>query len=135
MAFYDGNLRCLQLAQADGMERVAAQVKRLTRDPADFIGIEAGRIETGDVADIAIIDPEALKTYDSDAGLQFIHRDVFDHEQLVNRSDGVVTHVLVGGGLVWTKNGFTKDHGTTKLGRALRHRDAGAAGADKVAAE
>ena len=135
MAFYDGNLRCLQLAQADGLDRVAAQVKRLTRDPADFIGIEAGRIETGDVADIAIIDPEALKTYDSDAGLQFIHRDVFEHEQLVNRSDGVVTHVLVGGGLVWTKDGFTKAHGQTKLGRALRHRDAGVVGAEKIAAE
>lgn len=134
MAFYDGNLRCLQLAQMEGLERVAAQVKRLTRDPADFIGIEAGRIGTGDIADIAIIDPEALKTYDSDAGLKFIHRDVFDHEQLVNRSDGVVSHVIVGGGVVWRDGNFTEAHGTVKLGRALRHRDASAA-ALKTAAE
>lgn len=135
MAFYDGNLRCLQLAQAEGMERVAAQVKRLTRDPADFIGIDAGRIETGDIADIVIIDPVALKAYDSDAGLRFVHRDVFEHEQLVNRSDGVVSHVIVGGRVVWQEGGFTEAHGTVKLGRALRHRDAGAAMLEKVAAE
>ncbi|MGP1274718.1 MAG: amidohydrolase family protein, partial [Caulobacterales bacterium] len=136
MAFYDGNLRCLQMAQGEGMERVAAQVKRLTRDPADFIGIDAGRIEIGSIADIAIIDPEALKAYDSDAGLQFIHRDVFDHEQLVNRSDGVVTHVVVGGGIVWADGGFTSAHGKQKLGRALRHRDAGAASQEQaIAAE
>jgi N-acyl-D-aspartate/D-glutamate deacylase len=136
MAFYDGNLRCLQLAQSEGMERVATQVKRLTRDPADFIGIDAGRIDTGDVADIAVIDPEALKTYDSDAGLKFIHRDVFDHEQLVNRSDGVVSHVIVGGGIVWQDGAFTKAHGKQKLGRALRHRDRDAATASAaIAAE
>lgn len=136
MAFYDGNLRCLQLAQAEGMERVAAQVKRLTRDPADFIGISAGRIEIGDTADIAILDPQALSAYDSDAGLRFVHRDAFDHEQLVNRSDGVVSHVIVGGGIVWQDGEFTPAHGTVKLGRALRHRDSEASvAAQAMAAE
>ena len=47
MAFYDCNLRALQLASADGDEGVAYMVRRLTRDPAAFFGIPAGRIDPG----------------------------------------------------------------------------------------
>ncbi|GER02388.1 hypothetical protein JCM17846_00700 [Iodidimonas nitroreducens] len=43
MAFYDGNLRALKIAQAENA--VAYTVARLTREPADFFGIDAGRLE------------------------------------------------------------------------------------------
>jgi N-acyl-D-aspartate/D-glutamate deacylase len=59
MAFYDGNLRCLQIAQAEGLDRVASQIKRLTSEPADFIGVDAGRLQEGARADIAVVDPKA----------------------------------------------------------------------------
>ena len=121
MAFYDGNLRCLQIAQRDGLERVAAQVRRLTSEPADFIGVDAGRIEIGDRADVTLIDPERLATYDSEANARFIWREEYQHEQMVNRSEGVVAAVFVGGERVFTPEGFAASAGRQTLGRALRH--------------
>lgn len=123
MAFYDGNLRCLKIAQAEGLDRVAWQVRRLTREPADFIGVEAGRMETGDRADLVVIDPDALAAYDSEASARFVWRPDYGHEQLVNRSDGVVAAVFVGGVAVWDGARFTEAAGARTLGRALRHRD------------
>jgi len=122
MAFYDGNLRCLQIAQEEGLERVAWQVRRLTSEPADFIGVDAGRIGVGDRADITLIDPDALAAYDSEASSRFIWRDDYEHEQMVNRSDGVVAGVFVGGEQVWDGLRFTDVAGQRTLGRALRHR-------------
>lgn len=123
MAFYDGNLRCLQLAQAEGLERVASQVKRLTSEPADFIGVDAGRLEIGSRADVTVIDPAALAVYDSEASSRFIWREEYEHEQMVNRSEGVVAAVFVGGEKVFTPGGFSSAAGRKTLGRALRHKD------------
>lgn len=122
MAFYDGNLRALKIAQADSMERVVSQVRRMTRDPAEFIGVKAGTMEIGDRADLAIIDPVALESYDSEAHSRFIWRSDYEHEQMVNRSDGVVSAVLVAGEPVWRDQTFTPEAGTITLGRALRHQ-------------
>ena len=122
MAFYDGNLRCLKIAQKEGLERVSAQVRRLTAEPADFIGVDAGTIEVGDRADITLIDPDALAAYDSEANSRFIWREDYEHEQMVNRSDGVVAGVFVGGEQVWDGLRFTQAAGTRTLGRALRHK-------------
>ena len=124
MAFYDGNLRCLKMAQEEGLERVATQVRRLTREPAEFLGIDVGRIDVGDVADLAIVDPEALRRYDSESRMQFVWREDYPHEQLVNRSDGVVRMVFVGGRLAWDGRAFVDElGGSSRFGRALRHRD------------
>ena len=123
MAFYDGNLRCLQIAQQEGLDRVAWQVRRLTSDAADFIGVDAGTMELGDRADLTVIDPQTLAQYDSEANSRFIWRDDYEHEQMVNRSDGVVSAVLVGGALVWDGKRFTDEAGTRILGRALRHKN------------
>jgi N-acyl-D-aspartate/D-glutamate deacylase len=121
MAFYDGNLRCLQIAWREGLERVAWQVRRLTSDPAEFIGVDAGTMAVGDRADLTIIDPDALAAYDSEANSRFIWRDDYQHEQMVNRSDGVVSAVFVGGEQVWDGQRFTEVAGQRTLGRALRH--------------
>ena len=120
MAFYDCNLRALQLASADGDEGVAYMVRRLTRDPAAFFGIPAGRIDPGSAADIAIVDPEALAGYDAEANIRSIYRQDFDHSQLVNRSDGVVPWVIVGGRVVWRDDAYTPVFGREKCGRVLR---------------
>ncbi len=140
MAFYDGNLRCLKIAQQEGVARVASQVRRLTRDPADLLGVDAGRMEVGDRADLAIIDPNALREYDSESRMQFIWREDYPHEQLVNRSDAVVPMVFIGGRMAWSGHKFADDFGSSRYGRALRHRSwrpwpgaAGSAG-DRAAA-
>jgi N-acyl-D-aspartate/D-glutamate deacylase len=119
LAFFDGNLLTLQVAARDSVELVARAVQRLTREPAEFFGIDAGRLEPGAQADLVLIDPDALKRYDTDANRRMIRRDIFEHEQLVNRSDGVVSAAFIAGELVWNGLDFTPALGTRRLGRAL----------------
>jgi N-acyl-D-aspartate/D-glutamate deacylase len=119
MAFFDGNLTTLQMAQQESERRVAQAVRRLTRDPAEFFGLDVGTLDQGAQADIVVIDPEALAVYDSNASRRRIFRDIFEHEQLVNRSDGVVSEVLIAGEAVWREREFQPPLGERRLGRAL----------------
>jgi hypothetical protein len=48
-----------------------------------------------------------------------IHREIFGHEQLVNRSDGVVSSVFIAGEEVWDGRDFTPTLGVRGLGRPL----------------
>jgi hypothetical protein len=122
LAFFDGNLLTLQVAARDSIALVARAVQRLTREPAEFFGIDAGRLDPGAQADLVLIDPEALKRYDTDANRRMVHRDIFDHEQLVNRSDGVVSAVFIAGEQVWDGLDFTPALGARRLGRAVTAR-------------
>jgi len=119
LAFFDGNLLTLQVAARDSTALVARAVQRLTREPAEFFGIDAGRLDPGAQADLVLIDPEALERYDTDANRRMIHRDIFEHEQLVNRSDGVVNAVFIAGEQVWDGLDFTPALGTRRLGRTV----------------
>jgi N-acyl-D-aspartate/D-glutamate deacylase len=120
LAFFDGNLLTLQIAARESIEMVAKAVRRLTREPAEFFGVDAGRLDVGAQADIVLIDPEALRTYDTDANRRMVYRDIFEHEQLVNRSDGVVAAVYIAGEQVWDGAACTPALGAKRLGRALR---------------
>ncbi len=120
LAFFDGNLLTLQIAARESLEMVAKAVRRLTREPAEFFGVDAGRLEVGAQADLVLIDPEALSTYDTDANRRMVYRDIFEHEQLVNRSDGVVTAVYIAGEQVWDGVDVLPALGRRRLGRALR---------------
>jgi N-acyl-D-aspartate/D-glutamate deacylase len=101
MAFFDGNLRTLALAARRGERRVAEAVRRLTSEPAELFGLGIGRLEEGAVADLILIDPDRLESYDG-ASSTLIHDDpVIGHPRMVNRSDGVVRAVVVGGEVVF----------------------------------
>ena len=119
LAFFDGNLLTLQIAARESVEKVAHAVRRLTREPAEFFRLDAGRIDPGAQADLVLIDPDALLKYDTDANRRMVYRDIFEHEQLVNRSDGVVAAVFIAGEQVWDGREFTPVLGARKLGRAL----------------
>ncbi len=119
MAFYDGNLRALKLAQQGGDLDVSYMVKRLSRDVCDIFNIAAGSIDIGATADITIIDPQALKNYDGEANVQRIFREALQHEQLVNRSDGIVKSTFIGGKMVWQNDAFAKDLNKARYGRVL----------------
>lgn len=130
MAFYDVNLRALQIAADEkGEAGVAYMTKRLTRDPAEFFAVDAGRIDVGAQADIVLIDPEKLRRYDAEANTQRVYRDVLGHDQLVNRSEGVVAGVFVAGAQVFADGAFTAQFESRKLGRVLLNRDAAPLGA------
>ena len=120
LAFFDGNLLTLQIAARESLEMVAKAVRRLTREPAEFFGVDAGKLDVGAQADLVLIDPEALRTYDTDANRRMVYRDIFEHEQLVNRSDGVVAAVYIAGEQVWDGAAFSPVLGAKRLGRALR---------------
>ncbi|PLW67696.1 N-acyl-D-amino-acid deacylase family protein [Pseudohalioglobus lutimaris] len=120
MAFFDANLMSLKLAQQKSLETVATMVRRLTREPAQFFGLDVGTLELGVQADIVLIDPEALRNWDDASNRQLIYRDLFEHQQMVSRSDGVVTHTLINGQVVWREGDFGPALGKQTLGRALR---------------
>ena len=74
----------------------------------------------GAQADVVLIDPARLLAYDTDASRRMIYREIFAHEQLVNRSDGVVTAVFIAGVQVWDGHATLPALGTHPLGRPLR---------------
>ena len=120
MAFFDGNLRALKIGLEDSEEVFSHMVSRLTQEPADFFGLDVGRLEVGGRADMALFNPTNLAKYDGEASVQYQYRDVFDCHQLVNRSDGVGGGVFVGGECVWQGDQFTEVHGKKSLAGALR---------------
>ena len=121
LAFFDGNLLTLKMAAKRSLDKVALAVKKLTRDPAHFFGLDVGSIEPGAQADISVINPDALMAYDTDANRRMEFREILNDSQLVNRSDGVVDSVYIAGVAVWRDNERQQPLGTQKLGRALRY--------------
>ena len=123
MALYDVNLRSLKLAAQGGEQDVSYMVKRLTKDAADVFGVEGGTINTGDAADLIIVDPESLANYDGDNSVRRVYREEFQHSQLVNRSNGVVQQVFIGGVKAWQENDFCEGLGKQPMGRLLRRKN------------
>lgn len=123
MAFYDVNLRSLKLAAEGGEADVAYMVKRLTKDAADVFGVGRGTIYEGDVADLILIDPVLLDSYDGEANVQRIYREEFQHQQLVNRSDGVVPLVLIDGEIASINGELSDRLGKDKMGSLLKPID------------
>ena len=121
MAFYDGNLRMLKIAQQRGLPRVAHAVQRLTAEPAEFFGLDVGRIAVGAAADLALIDPAALERWQPERTVEYVWRECFAHHQLVNRPTGVVRAVAVGGRLLWRDGAYLPAFGVEAAGRVLRH--------------
>jgi N-acyl-D-aspartate/D-glutamate deacylase len=119
MAYYDGNLRALRIAAAESEALFSRMVGRLTREPAEFFGLDAGSIDVGARADLTLLEPEALRRYDGEASIRYQYRDAFECHQLVNRSDGVVDAVYVAGRLLWDRGRFSADFGRVRAGRAL----------------
>ena len=125
MAYFDGNLRGLHIAMQDSETTFSHMVGRLTREPAEFFGLDrgpnaVGSLQVGGRADLTLLNPDALGSYDGEKSIDYIYRDIFDCHQLVNRSDGVVAAVYVAGAQVWEGEGFTQQHGNSHLGEALR---------------
>jgi len=120
MAFFDANLMSLKLAQAKSIQTVSTMVKRLTREPAEFFGLDVGTLDIGAQADIVMLDPLALKDWDTNDSRVLQYRELFKHKQMLNRSDGVVTSVLINGEPVWQDGQATSALGRQRLGRALR---------------
>ncbi|SOJ54366.1 N-acyl-D-aspartate deacylase [Mycobacterium simulans] len=129
MAFYNFGLRLLrrtrdaQLAGTPFMPLERA-VYRLTGELAEWFGINAGTLRTGDRADFAVIDPAFL-----DDSVDGYHEDEVSFygglRRMVNRNDATVVATGVGGAVVFrggqSGGQFREGYGqTVKSGRFLR---------------
>ena len=120
MAFFDSNLMSLKLAKEQGEDVVAKVVKRLTKDPADTFGLDAGSLAIGARADMVLINPEALDGWEPDQTRELVYREIFEHEQMVNRPSGIVGSVYIAGELAWDgETGAGPTLGNRPLGRYL----------------
>ena len=120
MAFFDSNLMSLKLAREQGEDVVAKVVKRLTKDPADTFGLDAGSLAIGARADMVLINPGALDGWEPDQTRKLVYRDIFEHEQMVNRPEGIVSSVYISGEMAWDgERGATEALGNKPLGSYL----------------
>lgn len=120
MAFFDSNLMSLKLAKEQGEDVVARVVKRLTKDPADTFGLDAGSLAIGARADMVLINPEALDGWEPDQTRELVYREIFEHEQMVNRPVGIVDSVYISGELAWDgESGAGEALGAKPLGQYL----------------
>jgi N-acyl-D-aspartate/D-glutamate deacylase len=110
MAFYDFALHVLRMATLDDAPFDAAHaVHKVTGEIADWYGVDAGHLRVGAVADIAVIDPEAL-----DERLDGYHEaevDVFGGMSRMVRRNEAVRATLIGGRVVWRDGSFAEGFG------------------------
>lgn len=124
MAFYSAPVRFLRRVH-DALQAgrpfltLERAVHRLTGELGDWFGVDAGRLQVGDRADVTVIDPRGL-----DDALDAYHEAELPEfgglSRMVNRSDAAVVATLVAGQTVWERGAFSPDAGVVRTGRFLR---------------
>lgn len=125
MAFHDGALHLLKQAMRYPKQMpIERAIYRLTKEPADFLGIDAGDISVGKRADVVIIDPTKLETDLNTEPIEDFHPSFEGSYRLIKRSGKVVKHVFINGLEAFSNNGtvgFHEDLGKKKIfGQLLR---------------
>jgi hypothetical protein len=69
---------------------------------------------------MVLINPEALDGWEPDQTRKLVYREIFEHEQMVNRPVGIVDSVYISGELAWEgESGAGEALGATPLGQYL----------------
>jgi len=112
MAFYNFGVRMLERVHQRHFIPVEAAVHRLTGELADWYGLDAGHLNEGRRADIAVIDPAG---FDGSSGgyAEAPYPGGASLTRMVNRNDRAVTAAVVGGHIVYADGHFTPGFGTT----------------------
>ena len=126
MAYYDFPLHLLRMvvrSEAEGRDLMTREraIHRLTGEIADYLGLDAGRLEVGRRADIVVVDPATL-----DDRLDEMHETdmvgIPEIQRLVRRHDDCTPAVLINGRVVWQDGRFAQGFGDQRgYGRVLRH--------------
>ncbi|NCF76318.1 MAG: amidohydrolase family protein [Proteobacteria bacterium] len=70
MAFFDGNLRALKIGLDESEACFSHMLSRLTSEPAAFFGLpDVGSLKVGSRADMLLLNPEQLASYDGEASV------------------------------------------------------------------
>ncbi len=124
MAFYNFPLHLLRMAlehERGGLPCMSPEraVYRLTAELADWYGIDAGRLEVGRRADVAVVDPDGL----DDALLAYAEAPMPGCpgvNRMVRRNDRAVAATIIGGRVVFERGRFADGFGhTLRTGRFL----------------
>ena len=91
-------------------------VKRLTSEPAEIFGLDVGSLEIGAQADMVLINPDALDSWQPDQTRKLEYREIFGHEQMVNRPEGIVDSVYINGVVAWKDGAAQAALGQQTLG-------------------
>jgi len=103
MAFYNFALRLLErVRDAEASSRrpfltLEQAVWKLTGELGDFYNLDAGRLEVGARADIAVVDPSGLH---GTGDYHEAYMDEFGLSRMVNRNDAAVPATIIGGRVV-----------------------------------
>ena len=122
MGFYNFPLHLLRMArEAEGevspFMTPEEAVHSMTGELATWFGLDAGTLEVGDRADIAIIDPDGL-----DDALDGYHEapiPVMGVNRMVRRNDRAVAATIIGGRVAFQYGAFSDDFGQSRYGRFL----------------
>jgi N-acyl-D-aspartate/D-glutamate deacylase len=125
MAHYNFPLRMLRLAR-EAEKRgapfmsIARAVHRVTGEIADWLGLDAGKLEVGRAADVVVVDPERLGPE-----VDVIHEAaplacLGGVARLVNEGGGAVREVFVSGHAAVHDGATSDDLGRERFGRVLR---------------
>lgn len=111
MAFHDGSLQMLKSVQKHPeIMSIEKAIYRLTKEPADFFGLDAGDISVGKRADLVIIDPSKLQNDINSEPIEDFHPLLEGSYRLVKRSGKVVKHVFINGLEAYSNNGIVGFH-------------------------
>lgn len=124
MAFYNFPLKMIKIVQEsiDQGKPIMSMEKciwRLTKEQGDWFGLGCGYLAEGEIADLVILDPTKFSTITENVEMGQIEE--FDnYDRLVNRNEGAVSRVLVGGKTIFKDDEFVHDYAKTKkYGRFL----------------
>ena len=124
MAFYNFALKMIKTVQdsidkGDAIMTMEKCIWRLTKEQGDWFDLDCGYLAKGKMADLVLIDPKNFKNITEDVEMEHI-QEFGNHERLVNRNEGVVSRVLVGGKTIFKNEEFVADYGKSrKYGRFI----------------
>ena len=96
---------------------------RLTGEHADWFGLDCGYIAEGKTADLNILNPNHFDNITENVEMAQM-KGFGNYMRLVNRNEGVVSQVMVGGEVIFENEEFVAGFGESKkYGRFLAHQN------------
>lgn len=125
MAFYNYGIQMLRrISEFEGRGEpvmpLGEAVYKLTGEIGEFYGVDAGRLQIGDRADIVVVDPAGLDE-ETERYAEAPMEEFGGLKRMVNRNDRAVTATVVAGEVVYRSGDFVPGYGSTVgPGRFLR---------------